>query len=146
MLQKARTKDSLQALSKLTEVVDGEHRIASDPPVVTPGRDLMSTFGFSPDEMAEQLDDLLVSYRTTLSEDRRVLLERFEFVDFARKVVGSSAESSTIANSPSGFFMVRAASREDALAIASGCPHLRHGGTVVVRAIDTPTGMTSPLD
>jgi hypothetical protein len=61
-------------------------------------------------------------------------------------VVGSSAESSTIANSPSGFFMVRAASREDALAIASGCPHLRHGGTVVVRAIDTPTGMTSPLD
>ena len=88
MLQKARTKDSLQALSKLTETVDGVHRIASDPPVVTPGRDLMSTFGVSPDEMAEQLDGLLAAYRSTLSEERRVLLERFELVDFARKVVG----------------------------------------------------------
>ena len=36
VLQKARTKDSLQALDKLTEIVDGRHRIISDPPVVVP--------------------------------------------------------------------------------------------------------------
>ena len=41
MLQKARTKDSLQALSKLTEIVDGHHRIVSDPPVVVPARELL---------------------------------------------------------------------------------------------------------
>ncbi len=43
MLQKARTKDSMQALSKLTQIVDGHHRIISDPPVLVPARDLLET-------------------------------------------------------------------------------------------------------
>ena len=34
--QKAHTRDSLQALSKLAEHVDGEYRIVSQPPVVVP--------------------------------------------------------------------------------------------------------------
>jgi uncharacterized protein (DUF2252 family) len=88
MLQKARTKDSLQALSKLTETVDGERRIVSDPPIVTPWRDLLGTFGLPADEVREQVHGLLRAYRSTLNGDRRVLLERFELVDFARKVVG----------------------------------------------------------
>ena len=33
---KARTRDSLQALSKLGELVDGEYRIVSQPPIVVP--------------------------------------------------------------------------------------------------------------
>jgi uncharacterized protein (DUF2252 family) len=88
MLQKARTKDSLQALSKLTEVVDGEHRIVSDPPVVVPARDLMATYSISPDAIGDVLRTLLRDYRASLSNDRRHLLERFELVDVARKVVG----------------------------------------------------------
>ncbi len=88
MLQKARTKDSLQALSKLTEVVDGEQRIVSDPPIVVPARDLMATYSISPDVIGDVLRTLLRDYRATLSNERRHLLERFEFVDLARKVVG----------------------------------------------------------
>ena len=37
---KARTRDSLQALSKLGERVDGQYRIVSQPPIVVPARDL----------------------------------------------------------------------------------------------------------
>ena len=33
---KARTKDSLAAFTKLTQIVDGEPRIVSDPPLIVP--------------------------------------------------------------------------------------------------------------
>jgi len=35
-----------------------------------------------------------------------------------------------------GFFVVAAGDDREALEIARGCPHLRHGGRIVVRAID----------
>ena len=85
---KARAKDSLQALSKLTEVVDGRHRIVSTPPVVVPERDLADAWGMEPGQIREILHERLRAYRSSLPDDRRRLLERFEFVDFARKVVG----------------------------------------------------------
>jgi uncharacterized protein (DUF2252 family) len=88
VLEKARTKDSLQALSKLTEIVDGRHRIISTPPVVVPARDLYETYGMSPDEVHDAVHGMLRAYRSTLTDDRRHLLERFELVDLARKVVG----------------------------------------------------------
>src|SRR5829696_7327276 len=46
--QKAHTRDSLQALSKLAERVDGQYRIVSQPPIVVPMRDLHVTYGLSP--------------------------------------------------------------------------------------------------
>lgn len=88
VMQKARTKDSLQALSKLTQVVDGHHRIISDPPIVVPARDLLAHYDISPEAVQEAVHGLFRAYRSTLPDDRRRLLERFEFVDFARKVVG----------------------------------------------------------
>jgi uncharacterized protein (DUF2252 family) len=88
IIEKARTRDSLQALSKLTEVVDGRHRIVSTPPVVVAARDLHESYGMSADEVHDALHGLLRAYRSTLTDDRRHLLERFEFVDLARKVVG----------------------------------------------------------
>jgi uncharacterized protein (DUF2252 family) len=87
-LAKAHTRDSLQALSKLCEVVDGEYRIVSQPPVVVPARDLASTYGMSQDEVMPMIRDQLRAYRATLQYDRRHLLEKFEVVDAARKVVG----------------------------------------------------------
>ena len=45
--QKAHASDSLLALSKLAEVVDGRYRIVSQPPVVIPARDLESMYGYS---------------------------------------------------------------------------------------------------
>ena len=87
-LQKSHTRDSLQALSKLGELVDGRYRIVSQPPVVVPARDLEAMYGFSADEIQEMIHQQFRSYRATLQEDRRHLLERFEIVDMARKVVG----------------------------------------------------------
>jgi uncharacterized protein (DUF2252 family) len=86
--EKARTRDSLQALSKLGELVDGRYRIVSQPPIVIPARDLAASYGMSPDEVLPMLQDQLRAYRATLQDDRRQLLERFEIVDAARKVVG----------------------------------------------------------
>src|SRR5215204_3631577 len=85
---KARTRDSLQALSKLGEVVDGRYRIVSQPPIVVPMRDLEATYGLSGDQIERVLRQQFRAYRATLRDDQRQLLERFELVDVARKVVG----------------------------------------------------------
>ncbi|MEV7892517.1 DUF2252 domain-containing protein [Streptomyces sp. NPDC002817] len=77
-LTRARRRTSLQALGKLTEVVDGRHRIINDPP-------LLESAGTS--DMAA-LRKIFSDYRSTLSEERRLLLDRYRFVDAARKVVG----------------------------------------------------------
>jgi uncharacterized protein (DUF2252 family) len=87
-LAKAHTRDSLQALSKLCELVDGNYRIVSQPPIVVPARDLAATYGLSPDEVVPAIREQFRAYRATLQDDRRHLLERFEIVDAARKVVG----------------------------------------------------------
>ncbi|MHA7207849.1 DUF2252 domain-containing protein [Arthrobacter sp. MDT1-65] len=85
---RARTRDSLQALAKLAERVDGTYRIVSQPPLIVPARDLGRSFGMSADEVEQVIREQLRSYRATLPQDRRQLLERFEVVDVARKVVG----------------------------------------------------------
>jgi uncharacterized protein (DUF2252 family) len=85
---KARTRDSLQALSKLGERIDGRYRIVSQPPIVVPMRDLEATYGLSADQVERVIHDQFRGYRATLQDDRRHLLEQFEVVDVARKVVG----------------------------------------------------------
>jgi uncharacterized protein (DUF2252 family) len=85
---KAHTRDSLQALSKLAERVDGKYRIVSQPPIVIPVRDLADTYGMSGDEVENAVREQFRSYRATLPDDRRHLLEKFEVIDVARKVVG----------------------------------------------------------
>ena len=86
--QKAHTRDSLQALSKLAELVDGQYRIVSQPPVVVPLRELAASHGYSAEEIEHMIHEQFRAYRATLQDDRRHLLERFEVVDVARKVVG----------------------------------------------------------
>jgi len=86
-LAKARSSDSMQALGKLTRVVDGRPKIVSDPPLMVPLRD----FSASEDEAAGtlgMLHELMASYRLTLPADRAELLARYELADIARKVVG----------------------------------------------------------
>jgi uncharacterized protein (DUF2252 family) len=87
-IAKAHTRDSLQALSKLAERVDGRYRIVSQPPIVVPMRELEGTYGLSGDQMERALHQQFRAYRATLRDDQRQLLERFRIVDMARKVVG----------------------------------------------------------
>jgi uncharacterized protein (DUF2252 family) len=83
---KARTRDSMSAFNKLTEVVDGKVRIVDQSPLIVPIAKLVAE-GES-DAIFESLKELVGDYRDTLEFDRRVLLEQFELIDFARKVVG----------------------------------------------------------
>ena len=85
---KAHTRHSLQALSKLGELVDGQYRIVSQPPIVVPARDLEATYGLGADEIERVVHTQFRAYRATLRDDQRQLLERFQVVDVARKVVG----------------------------------------------------------
>src|SRR6266568_9585370 len=86
--ERERTRDSVQALSKLGELVDGTYRIVSQPPIIVPARDLAATYGLSVEEAGHAVREQFRSYRATLQDDRRHLLERFQIVDMARKVVG----------------------------------------------------------
>jgi uncharacterized protein (DUF2252 family) len=85
---KARTKDSMKAFAKLTEEVDGERRIVSDPPLIVSAADLAQEAGFHFERLESLIHGLFREYRRTLQPDRRHLLEEFRMVDLARKVVG----------------------------------------------------------
>ena len=85
-LETARTRDSLQAFGKLTEVVDGRLRIRAEPPLLVPLRDVLPEI--EERDLASAFRGLIRQYRASLQADRRMLLERYSFVDMARKVVG----------------------------------------------------------
>lgn len=94
-LAKAKGKNSARAIRKLTEVVDGQLRIISDPPVIFPMRDLVAKSQRK--RLIERFDEqglerfmraALASYSATLSSDKRQLISRYTAVDLAHKVVG----------------------------------------------------------
>ena len=82
-LAKARSKDSLRALRKLTREEGGELRIRSDPPLITPIEELTDAA-----DVEEQLRGVIAAYRDSLSPDRRHLAASYRYVHAARKVVG----------------------------------------------------------
>ena len=84
-LAKAHTKDSVTALGKLTQEVDGEFRIVNQPPLIVPIEQFVP---FPRELLLEGLTDLMRRYRSSLQVNRRFLLEQYEIADFARKVVG----------------------------------------------------------
>jgi uncharacterized protein (DUF2252 family) len=83
---KAQSKDSLKAFAKLTRMVDGEPRILSDPPLIAPIEDLVDAKDRA--GINDRAREIVRDYRGSLTEDRRHLVERFRYVDAARKVVG----------------------------------------------------------
>ncbi|MDT5074465.1 MAG: hypothetical protein QOH82_3785 [Mycobacterium sp.] len=83
---KAHTRDSLQALSKLTRVVDGRRRLVSDPPLLIPIDELVGDAQAR--QYEQQMSALIDEYRQSLDPSRRGLIGRFRYVGSARKVVG----------------------------------------------------------
>ncbi|WP_280433889.1 DUF2252 domain-containing protein [Nocardia carnea] len=84
---KAWGRDSAHALSKLTTTgADGQPRIVSMPPLIVPVEEL--TTGADAELVQRTMRKRLADYRTTLQPDRRFLLDRFDYVHAARKVVG----------------------------------------------------------
>jgi uncharacterized protein (DUF2252 family) len=81
-IRKAHRRTSLKAFLKMCDQVDGQYRIRPAHPVIVrypierhPG-------------MLEELRHAVTQYQETLAEDRREVLRRYYFGDFARKVVG----------------------------------------------------------
>lgn len=85
-IRKARSKNSLRAMTKLTEVVDGELKFRSDPPTLVPIEQLMPSGQAG--GVADKAAEIIASYRSTLGSDRQRLLDRYRYVHAARKVVG----------------------------------------------------------
>jgi uncharacterized protein (DUF2252 family) len=83
---KTRSKDSLKAFGKLTEMVDGQARIVGDPPLIVTIEDVAT------DDERPQIEafiqGIVRDYRRSLPSDRRHLLEQFHYAHAARKVVG----------------------------------------------------------
>jgi uncharacterized protein (DUF2252 family) len=85
VVAKARTRDSMDALAKLTRIVDGHPRIVSKPPLIVSLDDLDEE---RRSQIIATLRGVMRGYRTTLQDNRGVLLDTYELADFARKVVG----------------------------------------------------------
>lgn len=83
---KSRSKDSMRALRKLAEKVDGSFRIKSDPPGLIPLRDLPAEY--NPDELGKEAERSFIEYKATLADNRKVLIDKYHIVDAALKVVG----------------------------------------------------------
>ncbi|HKQ79364.1 MAG TPA: DUF2252 domain-containing protein [Blastocatellia bacterium] len=80
MVAKARKRTSEQFFAKNVRQVNGHWRIVDEPP-----------FLFHPprtDRFDSDFRETFEGYKATLSEDRRLLLQRFDIMDVAMKVVG----------------------------------------------------------
>lgn len=80
---KARGRNHLQVLGKMTDLVDDQHRIREIHPFV-----IRETHTEDGEPVYEVLGELLEAYLASLPEDRRILLRRYRVVDVVRKVVG----------------------------------------------------------
>ena len=79
-------RDNLRAFEKLTTRVNGQLRIAANPPLVVPVEDLLPDA--EQDQFEETMRGLIRDYRSSLQPDHRRLLDSFHYVHTSRKVVG----------------------------------------------------------
>jgi uncharacterized protein (DUF2252 family) len=85
-IAKARTRDSMSAFSKLTRSNNGQVQIVDQSPLIVPLSQLAPSG--EREDLLHELRELLGVFRDSLDPDRRLLLEQFQLIDFARKVVG----------------------------------------------------------
>jgi uncharacterized protein (DUF2252 family) len=85
-LAKARSRDHLRSLRKLTTVSEGRRRFVADPPLLVPLGDLLADG--AEDAAASQVRELILGYAATLPSGTAQLVRSYTFVDMARKVVG----------------------------------------------------------
>jgi uncharacterized protein (DUF2252 family) len=137
-MAKARTRDSMSALEKLTTLRDGRPRIVGTPPLIEtvdtlfPGRD--------PDDVMTEMRDLIRAYRSTLVPDRRHLLEQYRLVDMARKVVGVGSVGTRCwilllegIDGADPLFLQAKEAQESVLAAYTGTRHRGQAGQRVVK-------------
>ena len=85
IMRKARRRDHLQVLDKLTDLVDDQYRIIEQHPLVVCADSIPVPGGDAPIEVAARF---LEAYLQSVAPERRLLLRRYRLVDVALKVVG----------------------------------------------------------
>ena len=85
-VKKAREKDSERAARKLSEVADGRRRIVHEPPLVVPIKDFLDAE--QRNRVEQVLPELFEKYRATLQNNRQHLLDSYQLIGIALKVVG----------------------------------------------------------
>jgi uncharacterized protein (DUF2252 family) len=83
-LQRTRSNTSIKVLDKLTHVVNGRRQIVDDPPLIE--RIPLESSEFA--SLVQGVHHGIGQYRNSLTPERRHLLDHFELIDMARKVVG----------------------------------------------------------
>jgi len=83
LLNKARRRNHLQVLDKMTDLVDDAHQIVEQRPFIV--RASHTSMGRP---VQEAINLFLEAYFSTLAPDRQMLLERYSVLDVAHKVVG----------------------------------------------------------
>ena len=152
-VHKAYRHTSVQALDKLCHLVDGQYRIKPVPPVVV-------RFGIEQEPViADELRGAIRLYQETLQADRREVLRRYYFGDFARKVVGVGSVGTEAYvflllgdRQDEPLFLQLKEAQESVLAPFAGPSEYKHQGERVVRgermmqaAADPFLGWTSGL-
>ena len=133
-IHKAYRHTSVQALDKLCHQVDGEYRIKPAPPVVV-------RFGIEHEPgIAVELRGAIDRYEETIQADRREVLRRYYFGDFARKVVGVGSVGTEayifllLGDRPDEpLFLQLKEAQQSALAPFAGPSEYKHQGERVVR-------------
>ena len=145
-IAKAHRRTSLKAFLKMCDQVEGQYRIRPAHPVIVrfpierhPG-------------ILEELRHAVTQYQETLEEDRREVLRRYYFGDFARKVVGVGSVGTEAfvllllgdrADEPL-FLQVKEA-QDSVLAPFAGESEYKHQGERVVRGQRLTQAATDPF-
>jgi uncharacterized protein (DUF2252 family) len=79
MAEKARQRIGENVFPKIVSVVGGQHRFVDQPPLL---------YHVNEPDVEERVLEGLEEYRKSLSDERRVLLDRYQYADYALKVVG----------------------------------------------------------
>jgi uncharacterized protein (DUF2252 family) len=77
---KAKLQTAEHVFPRITEIAQGRPRIIDIPPLVYHPRQMI--------KLGKRVREMFHRYRLTLPEERRVILDRYQIVDIARKVVG----------------------------------------------------------
>ena len=145
-IEKAHRRTSLKAFLKMCDQVEGQYRIRPSHPVIVrfpierhPG-------------ILEELRNAVALYLETLEEDRREVLRRYYFGDFARKVVGVGSVGTEAFillllgdREDEPLFLQLKEAQESVLAPFAGESEYKHQGERVVRGQRLTQAATDPF-
>ena len=145
-IRKAQQRTSLKALVKFCDQVGGEYRIRPDHPLI-----VRFPIERNP-AMLDELRSAIALYKETIPADRREVLRRYYFGDFARKVVGVGSVGTEAFvllllgdREDEPMFLQLKEAQESVLAPFAGPSQYQHQGERVVRGQQQTQATADPF-